>query len=588
MKLTQNWVGYLDRSYTQIKQALLNRLVNKVPELSDHSESNIMVILVSMFAGVAESLHLYIDRIGRESFIGTATKYSSVSRLAKLIGYNGRASMPSTVDLTFTLVDSNTNVSTTYNGGAILIPKGTLISNQLSKLQFKTIEDVYLPINKNKVIVSAIQSFTTTNYLIGVSNGQQSQRFQLPTTYEDGSLEITINNEKWESFETPYMLFDNSKGFWVTLEDDGFIYVNFGDGIDGIIPQNNINIFGKFNETLGTQGNSSPNTITVLESTIALPTNLAFKITNEGFSVGGTNIENIEQIRNRAPRNLRTLRRAVTKQDYTDIAVMVPGVGDALTKFCCGKYVSIYIVPDSLGIATLILLYRVKLAFQKTKMITTQVDIIASGKSKIWIKGKIYAGLGITTTNCNLQVMAALEKSYGIPSLKINKRIVVSDIIALLESLNTVERAEIEEIKIVPYPLKLEGTKNELDITFNSLPISTIRRLYTLNYTGVQFELYINNSFVTLLNVNTAYTDGSFCTFTIGNTPTYLSGDRWDFTISPTFPQIFPSTEILISDFTAPVMEVGEFINNDTPRTIYGNLIFLESNINLEPQHNCG
>ena len=51
MKLTQNWVGYLDRSYEQIKRSCLKRLGTIAPEISDHSESNPFIIILPMFSG---------------------------------------------------------------------------------------------------------------------------------------------------------------------------------------------------------------------------------------------------------------------------------------------------------------------------------------------------------------------------------------------------------------------------------------------------------------------------------------------------------------------------------------------------------
>jgi len=57
MALNNPWVGYITRSYKQIKSELLNRLGIAVPEITDHSPSNIMVIILDMFSGIAEMLN---------------------------------------------------------------------------------------------------------------------------------------------------------------------------------------------------------------------------------------------------------------------------------------------------------------------------------------------------------------------------------------------------------------------------------------------------------------------------------------------------------------------------------------------------
>ena len=63
MALSNGWVGYLQRSYADIKGSLITGLKNRVPEMTDHTESNLMVLLISMFAGLVEQLNYYIDNI---------------------------------------------------------------------------------------------------------------------------------------------------------------------------------------------------------------------------------------------------------------------------------------------------------------------------------------------------------------------------------------------------------------------------------------------------------------------------------------------------------------------------------------------
>ena len=85
MALKNQWVGYISRSYLQIKNSVLQRLSEIVPEVTDHSESNILVIIIGIFSGIAEMLNYYIDNMARESFITTARRYSSVVKHTRLI-----------------------------------------------------------------------------------------------------------------------------------------------------------------------------------------------------------------------------------------------------------------------------------------------------------------------------------------------------------------------------------------------------------------------------------------------------------------------------------------------------------------------
>ena len=89
-KITNPWLNPLQRSYQQIKTKLINGLANIKDKdgkqlVTDFSEGNILVIILSMFAAVAEVLHYYIDNMARETFFSTARKYESLVKHAALV-----------------------------------------------------------------------------------------------------------------------------------------------------------------------------------------------------------------------------------------------------------------------------------------------------------------------------------------------------------------------------------------------------------------------------------------------------------------------------------------------------------------------
>ena len=71
--ITNPWLGTYQRSYQQIKSKLIEGLSNIKDDngkqlITDVSEGNILIIVISLFGGIAEVLHFYIDNAGRESF----------------------------------------------------------------------------------------------------------------------------------------------------------------------------------------------------------------------------------------------------------------------------------------------------------------------------------------------------------------------------------------------------------------------------------------------------------------------------------------------------------------------------------------
>ena len=121
MNITNPWLNPYQRSYHQIKQQLITGLTSITDRngnqlITDVSEGNILIILLSMFAAIAEVLHYYIDTKAREFFLGTARRYTSVQALGNLVGYYPKAAIAATVDLVLTRGDkasSGSNISGT-------------------------------------------------------------------------------------------------------------------------------------------------------------------------------------------------------------------------------------------------------------------------------------------------------------------------------------------------------------------------------------------------------------------------------------------------------------------------------------------
>ena len=269
MKLTQNWIGYLDRSYEQVKNSVISRLVKNTPELTDHSESNVLIIIVSLFSGIAEMINYYVDNMAQEAFLGTARKYSSVIRLAQLIDYRIKARWYPTVDLLFTSILNGTVTNTT---NPIIIPKGTQVSDVNGNV-FTTLLDVVIPAGQSGVYVSAAQYDENSNQLLGTSNGTANQKFLLPNDYVHNSAKVLIDSGQWNLYTSFGQMFGGTKGVIVDIDELGNAYLIFGDGVNGAIPPNGEDIIVSYWTTLGSRSNSQPNTINKIISNISVPPN---------------------------------------------------------------------------------------------------------------------------------------------------------------------------------------------------------------------------------------------------------------------------------------------------------------------------
>ena len=83
MGITNKWLNPYQRSYQQIKAKLVESLMGLKDLqgqklITDYSEGNILIIILSLFAAIAEVLHYYVDNMARETFLSTARRYDSV------------------------------------------------------------------------------------------------------------------------------------------------------------------------------------------------------------------------------------------------------------------------------------------------------------------------------------------------------------------------------------------------------------------------------------------------------------------------------------------------------------------------------
>jgi len=552
MALENTWVGYIDRSYQQIKQSLLTRLQTSNPEITDHSESNILVIIISMFSGVIEMLGYYVDNMAREAFIATARKFTSMVKLVKILDYRIKAAYPSSADVTFSF-----NTALTGPG---IIPVGTKVKTS-NNIEFLTIESLNLLTGATSGTIGVKQVTQLTNQNIGTTNGTPNQAFSLGVSYVDSSVEIEINSIPWTLVNTLGLSGPNDKHFIVEIDTDGLAYVVFGNGTNGEIPPTAQNVIADYQETLGVLGNVDANTIKTIVPVLSLPGVTTITVNNPIASSGGSNYEDIEKIRINAPLSIRTLERAVTVQDYRDLARLAPGVGKADVYFNCGKTVDIYIVPAGGGIAQSSLLNSTKIFLDQRKMVTTFNRVQAAGETYITgimqVTAKYRSDLALTLTD----IQNALISYGSFTNQNINKDVNKSDIIALIDNLSRVEFLNLEVLASRPYARPVDHQTQLLWTRINKEG-SVDRVEWRIEYTGLVFNIIKNLEFLGSVNIGDEFTDDeNTLTFTI-NPGAYTLGETWTIVVYPY------NENIELDDFTIPKVNISDWDIEVIPQLI--------------------
>jgi hypothetical protein len=185
--------------------------------------------------------------------------------------------------------------------------------------------------------VSATAAVTRVEELLGTSTGRPNQVFKLrrtpvlvdPLRYEpELSLLLRAPNrsgrpdefETWTAVRDFYGQGPDSAVFRLDSQTGEII---FGDGLHGQIPVAGQQVIGRqYRVGGGAAGNVGPGTITKLKSALIDVSS----VSNIRAAEGGQDAEPLSEVILRAPRDLRSRDRAVTADDFTDLARQSPGV----------------------------------------------------------------------------------------------------------------------------------------------------------------------------------------------------------------------------------------------------------------------
>lgn len=206
----------------------------------------------------------------------------------------------------------------------------------------------------------AAQAVTIRNEVLGSSDGGRSQCFRIARTpiLQGQKLEVrepelpstseqaVIRSEEGDALAASRQAAGQRKDVWVRWHEVADFYasgprdrhyvldhltgeIRFGDGLNGLIPPIGVGSLrmAQYQTGGGVVGNRPAGTIVQLKTTVPY----VDKVTNLEPAAGGAEAESHASLLERAPRELRHRQRAVTREDYEDLAMLAsPEVARAL------------------------------------------------------------------------------------------------------------------------------------------------------------------------------------------------------------------------------------------------------------------
>lgn len=560
MGITNKWLNPYQRSYQQIKAKLVESLMGlKDPQgqklITDYSEGNILIIILSLFAAIAEVLHYYVDNMARETFLSTARRYDSVVKHGALVDYHARAAIAATVDVILSRSITGNSI-----GAKLTIPQGTLFTDQ-SGNSWLSARDVtwYSNVTTCRVPIIQHEKYTTSalnNMVIPTGDRVQLNLGTLPNGkyYEHGSMSLQIGGESWVLVETFAKSKPTDKHFMVSVDESLNPYIMFGDGTFGKKPAAGAKITNVvFYLTNGSQGNVKSNTITSVPSVISSSITDA-TVSNAYDAGGGSNYENFTMLKEHIPLSVKTLGVAITKEDFESLAMLVDGVNKAKADYECGRKLTVYISPDGGAVASSELISRVYNLLSQRAPMTTWLKVKSAGKVQIILEMDVTGKKSYKTAEIQTQILTALYNAYSPEQAEIGGSVRVSDIYALIDNLSTVDYLHLTKFYIKPWPTTIYGNK-ELALGQFKLNKATGSMTYfiTFNSSTTFIVRSVSNGYVATGSVGGSLqvvdkANGFDFSLDIQNN-SYQSGYRYSITVSE------PNHDYEDPGFNLPVFE---------------------------------
>jgi uncharacterized phage protein gp47/JayE len=322
-------IDYTSKDFSGFAASMLAYAAQAFPEWNTASEGDMGVMLMEIFAYGLDIISYYGDRLTKEAYLSTATQLLSVYNIANMLGYVPSNGSPSSGTVIF---------KTDNPGPAVTVPTGTqVVAVGLdTPVIFETQDTVVVQANgvvDDTNSVEVIQGVTMHLVPIGVSDGTLGQKFVLPQLdVIDGTVQVwvqtSVGSQEW--VQVAYLIDSGADDQVYSLATDqtGATTVSFGDNENGTVPAVGLQIWATYRVGVGSAGNLLPGAVDTFVTPIP---GVSLQPLGVGAGpstamIGGADPETIEQIRANAPTVFQAQYRAVSPQDFTALALSVPGV----------------------------------------------------------------------------------------------------------------------------------------------------------------------------------------------------------------------------------------------------------------------
>lgn len=319
-------IDYTSRDYEAYRELLIQKLLEKFPQYTDTTETDVGIVILEAFANGLDIISLYSDIIANDMLLQTTQSRRIADLLARCLGYIPRNQTASEYRQVFVLSDIRDDDT--------LIPAGTVVKtpddDDVETQYYQTVSDFVIPAGyrgdeqedgEYKFTTKIVAGEYISQDILGSSSGAPLESFKL--SYIEvipDSIEIYVDEGSGEDLWTQVTSFfdsdENSKVYVVSVNEYDECTIQFGNGIKGKIPAAYPNgIIANYRIGGGLASNVAAGIISELSSSVSYVDSTF----NLDVDVRGHGKEDLESIKINAPAYYRTRDRLVTLEDYEDL-----------------------------------------------------------------------------------------------------------------------------------------------------------------------------------------------------------------------------------------------------------------------------
>jgi hypothetical protein len=446
MATARGRLPYVNKDYESIREELLSRIPQLTDRWTDFNASDLGVVLLELFSGIADMLAYYIDAQAAECYLPTARQRPNVINLCSLIDYRLHGPVAASTKVAFALAEPLAQ--------DILVPAGTALRapDAVTPVPFVTAKDLTILAGSAAGEVDAIQGESVSEVFTGT--GEPVAKIALARTdVAQGSVKVTVAGSLWQ--EVAHFADSGPEDSHFRLEMDGIdrVSVVFGDGLCGAYPREAAEIAVSYLVTLGPDGNLAPHRVNEMVSTIYASDNtqVQFTIDNTIPASGGAERESADHAKATAPAVLRSTWKAVTRDDYAALCLSFPGVAKAQVVDINNDpslriyTVRICIAPEGGGLPSPMLKEQLSDFLEARRLLTIDAGIIDPLYVSVSVSALLYIYPGEDAEEVKRRAKDALDARFAFDSQNFGSPIYLSDLVAILDGVQGVSHVVLRQ-----------------------------------------------------------------------------------------------------------------------------------------------